>query len=175
MEPRRLSLLRHAKAEPGDATTADRDRPLAPRGLRDAKAIGALLSQTPPDSVLCSPARRTRDTLSAVLEQFARRPRVVLLEELYSGASYVEAIANAAGDDAMHVLIVGHNPTIHSAAVALAGKGESHLRLALATSFPTCALATLTFSGDWSGLHPGAGTLVELATPDTLHGKGHSH
>lgn len=172
MEPRRLSLLRHAKAEPGDAATSDRDRPLAPRGFRDANLIGALLSINPPDLILCSPARRTRETLSTVLEHLRLRPRVVLLEALYSSVSYVEAIAEAASEDAAHVLVVGHNPTIHSTAVTLTGHGDAQLRAALGASFPTCALATLTFPpGDWKDIRAGTGTLAGLVTPDTIPGK----
>jgi phosphohistidine phosphatase len=170
MKPKRLSLLRHAKAEPGEAAMADRDRPLAARGLRDADAMGTVLADTPPDLVLCSPARRTRETLAVVLEHVKKKPRVKLLEELYSdaGATYVETIAEAAGD-AAHVLVVGHNPTIHATAVALTGHGDATQRIALATRFPTGGLATLTVPlSDWHDLRPGAGTLASLVTPGDL-------
>ncbi|TDC28969.1 histidine phosphatase family protein, partial [Micromonospora sp. KC213] len=60
---RALVLLRHAKAEnPG--AVADVDRRLTARGHADAAAAGAWLARHAllPDVVLCSPARRTRQT-----------------------------------------------------------------------------------------------------------------
>jgi phosphohistidine phosphatase len=60
---RTLVLLRHAKAESPGAG-ADFDRRLTPRGHADAAAAGAWLARQAllPDVVLCSPARRTRQT-----------------------------------------------------------------------------------------------------------------
>ncbi|MEV4480007.1 SixA phosphatase family protein [Micromonospora coxensis] len=60
---RTLVLLRHAKAEPPD-TGPDVDRRLTARGHADAAAAGAWLARHGllPDVVLCSAARRTRQT-----------------------------------------------------------------------------------------------------------------
>ncbi|MFW8211369.1 SixA phosphatase family protein, partial [Klebsiella pneumoniae] len=66
---RELILLRHAHAEPATPGQADLDRPLSPVGLAEAEAAGKWLKENKllPDCVLCSPARRTRETLEAVL------------------------------------------------------------------------------------------------------------
>ena len=66
---RELILLRHAHAEPGAAGQADFDRPLSSQGLAEAEAAGRWLADQGlvPDRVLCSPARRARETLEAVL------------------------------------------------------------------------------------------------------------
>jgi phosphohistidine phosphatase len=170
METRRLSLLRHGKAGPAGGTMADRDRPLAERGRRDADAIGGVLATSPPDLVLCSPARRTRETLSAVLPHLKPAPRVELVEALYSGGdgTCIQAIAESGGRS-VHVLVIGHNPTIHATAITLARHGDAALRSTLAGHFPTSALAIVEFElADWSGLRPGAGTLTALITPATL-------
>jgi len=62
---RTLLLLRHAKSDypPG---VADHERPLAPRGEREAKLAGNWLRAHAPsvDAVLCSTATRTRETLA---------------------------------------------------------------------------------------------------------------
>ncbi|MFC7481813.1 SixA phosphatase family protein [Luedemannella flava] len=67
MTIRTLAILRHAKADnpPG---VADLDRPLTPRGHADATAAGAWLAAKAilPDLVICSPARRTRETWHGV-------------------------------------------------------------------------------------------------------------
>src|SRR6476620_8632192 len=66
---RQLILLRHAHAEPASPGQADIDRPLSPEGLAEAEAAGRWLAEHKlvPDCVLCSPARRSRETLDAVL------------------------------------------------------------------------------------------------------------
>jgi phosphohistidine phosphatase len=65
---RRLYLLRHAKSSWKEAGLADHDRPLARRGRRAAKAIGRHLREqrVEPELVLCSTARRTRETLEGI-------------------------------------------------------------------------------------------------------------
>ena len=62
---RTLVLLRHAKSAYPDGV-ADHDRPLAPRGQREAGLAGDWLrSQSAAiDLVLCSTATRTRETLA---------------------------------------------------------------------------------------------------------------
>ena len=66
---RELILLRHAHAEPAGNGQADLDRPLSAEGLAEAEAAGRWLAENKlvPDCVLCSPSRRTRETLEAVL------------------------------------------------------------------------------------------------------------
>src|SRR6187200_3248617 len=61
----RLYLLRHAKSSWDDPGLPDHDRPLAPRGRKAAKRMGAHLRERgiEPQLVLCSSARRTRETV----------------------------------------------------------------------------------------------------------------
>ncbi|MEV0324879.1 histidine phosphatase family protein [Micromonospora echinospora] len=63
---RTLVLLRHGKAERPEGI-ADRERALTERGHVDAAAAGAWLARHGfrPDVVVCSPARRTRQTWQA--------------------------------------------------------------------------------------------------------------
>lgn len=68
MTERMLVLLRHAKAATATGVTSDADRPLSGRGYADAVAAGTWLGNNGlrPDLVICSPARRTRQTWQAV-------------------------------------------------------------------------------------------------------------
>jgi GGDEF domain-containing protein len=77
---RRVYLLRHAKSSWKDRSLADRDRPLAGRGKRAAKAVAGHLEaeRIRPDLVLCSPARRTWETLELVVAAFGDRVEVQL-------------------------------------------------------------------------------------------------
>jgi len=59
----RLILLRHAKSAWPDGV-ADKERPLAPRGLEAASLMGEYMAREEllPDLVLVSTARRTQET-----------------------------------------------------------------------------------------------------------------
>lgn len=169
---RHLLLMRHAKAEPGAAGVADRNRPLAPRGLRDAALVGAALAADAltPDLVLCSPARRTRQTLDAVLERLSATPEVRIVDALYGAGeeTYAGVIADLGGA-AERLMVVGHNPTIHLTAVYLAGTGDNELRRHMAAKFPTGAVAVLTFPGTaWSETTPAGGDLTTFLRPRDL-------
>jgi len=65
---KRILLLRHAKSSWDDPSLPDRERPLAPRGRRATERIARHLAQTDlrADLVLCSSARRTRETLEGL-------------------------------------------------------------------------------------------------------------
>jgi phosphohistidine phosphatase len=162
-----LLLLRHAKAVPAEAGMADRDRPLAERGRRDAAAMGAEIARGGlPDLILCSPSLRTRQTLDAVSPAFPHAVEFKAPEALYGGdvSAYLEAIA-AYGGVATRLLVIGHNPTVHALALMLARSPEARL----AARFPTAALAELKFStGDWARLRPGDGALIGFVRPKDL-------
>ncbi|NUR69747.1 MAG: histidine phosphatase family protein [Hamadaea sp.] len=133
MTARTLVLLRHAKAD-RPTGIADTDRPLTDRGHADAAAAGAwlLASGHVPDLVLCSPARRTRQTWHSVVIALggAGSPKVQYERELYDGevADALDLIATAAKEPGNHtILLIGHNPTVSqlSAALDQAGQGDS--------------------------------------------------
>jgi phosphohistidine phosphatase len=64
------------------------------------------------------------------------------------------------------VLLIGHQPSIQELALELAGDGAGLARAR--AKFPTAALATLLFAGDWNELKPGCAELVELVKPKDL-------
>ncbi|MDQ0711860.1 phosphohistidine phosphatase SixA [Streptomyces luteogriseus] len=73
---RHLIVLRHAKsAWPLDVV--DHERPLAPRGRRDAPAAGRALADADllPDLALCSTALRARRTWDLAAAEWARLRR----------------------------------------------------------------------------------------------------
>ncbi len=162
-----LLLLRHAKTVPGGPALPDRDRPLTERGHRDASLVGAAIARdTPPETVIFSPAIRTRQTMDEVLAHLRDEPELVVADPLYGGDErvYLETIREHAGT-ARRVLVIGHNPTIHSLAVALARSPGEKLR----AKFPTSALAVIGFDIDsWSTMRPGTGQLQTYLRPKDL-------
>ena len=115
-----LILWRHADAgEPSDDPQADDlQRPLSPRGTKQARRMAEWLNQFLPDStrVLCSPALRCRETADAL----GRKLR--LTDALAPGASHLQALAAARWPDSREpVLVVGHQPMLGQLAAYLIG------------------------------------------------------
>jgi len=61
--------MRHAKSDWSEGGLTDFERPLNKRGTHDANMMGKWLAQSipPPELILCSSARRTRQTLQLLL------------------------------------------------------------------------------------------------------------
>jgi phosphohistidine phosphatase SixA len=139
---RELILLRHAHAEPANTGQADLDRPLSPEGLAEAEAAGRWLAEHKrvPDCVLCSPARRTRETLEAVLAAVGYVDQR-LEPRIYDATPGTLAALIDEHRDVDRLLLVGHNPGLEELA-ALMHSGQS---------------------GDHRGMPPGG--VVVLALP----------
>ncbi|MGC8476760.1 MAG: SixA phosphatase family protein [Acetobacteraceae bacterium] len=143
-----LLLLRHAKAVREVPGQPDRDRPLAPRGQRDAAALGRTMRRLglTPDLVLVSPALRTRQTLAA-LEPWDETPLVEVMDPLYlADDATLAALLAEVPETVRSLLLIGHNPGLHGLArrLAVASPGTP-----LETRFPTAALAEFALPGRW--------------------------
>jgi phosphohistidine phosphatase len=174
-----LWLLRHAKTvtDPPDGGT-DFDRVLAPRGRRDATALGQLFTGGParfglkkvplPQLALVSPAARTAATAELVLHDLEAPPPQVLVADFY-GAEPDDVLEHlrTLSDDLTSTMVVGHNPTAHALASGLIGRADKKGRdLVVRRGFPTCALGVYRFTLDhWSEVGGGTARLVGLFTP----------
>ncbi|MFJ8646936.1 SixA phosphatase family protein [Streptomyces sp. NPDC093546] len=165
--PRRIVLLRHAKAD--WPQVSDHERPLADRGRKDAPVAGRRLAETGItfDLALCSTAVRTRETWKLVVSELPHRPKTVYEERLYE-ASLGELIAllNETSDEVDNVLVIGHNPGMHALADALAGTAEGDTLARMSRGgFPTAAFAVVEFAGSWKSVEHGVGTLTGYWAP----------
>jgi phosphohistidine phosphatase len=167
----RLMLFRHAKAERGAPGTRDRDRELAPRGLKDAPRMGAYMARHTliPDLALVSPARRTRQTWEGLASALPALP-ATFQDELYeSGSQTVLAAIREVGAHVATLLVVGHNPGLHETARLLIASGDVEARERLNEGLPTSGLAVIDFAlGAWDKLHPHSGRLERFVTPGLL-------
>jgi len=166
---KRLVLLRHFKSSWAEPGLADRDRALAPRGQRDAVAMAETMIARglAPDRILCSPARRTRDTLALLQERIHCDCPIDFLEDLYSGPApdYRRIIAEK-GSNADRLMVIGHNPRIHVTAVELIGSGRQGDLEQLEAKYPTGALAVVEFDADsWHGITEDSGRLTAFIRP----------
>ena len=120
---KRLYLLRHAKSSWDDPTLADHDRPLAPRGRRAAKVMAEHLGRKgiAPELVLCSPSRRTRQTLKRLVPALGKSADVQIEFPLYAApeADLLEVL-HEVPDEVESVMLIGHNPGIQDLGLSLA-------------------------------------------------------
>jgi phosphohistidine phosphatase len=165
-----LYLLRHAKSSWADPSIPDPERPLAPRGRRDAKRIAKHLVWLGivPELVLCSAAERTRETLELLRPVIDGTSKVRLEAELY-GASSDELLGRlrAVPEAVASVMLIGHNPGLQDLALVLVSDGAELGRLR--AKFPTAALATLTLpKTSWSRLSQADALLAAYVVPKQL-------
>jgi phosphohistidine phosphatase len=173
---RQLILLRHAKSDWPDVP--DRDRPLAKRGRRDAPRIGRWLHEHgyQPDVVVCSDARRARQTWDLVAPELDGSPEVRFEPRAYAAtAMTLLYLAQELPGRYRTALFIGHNPGLSELATALAAAEPADAAPEpadhgprLTISLPTAAVAVLEFPGDWPSLTPGHARLITLTTPADL-------
>ena len=174
---RELVLLRHAKSAWPDLP--DHERPLAGRGRRDAPVMGRWLRAAGhvPDRVLCSTARRTRETWELAQPELETAPPVSFEDRVYeASAGELLDLARDAPPEVKTLLIVGHAPGIPELALMLAGAATPADRGGgsdagpeavgrMRAKFPTAAVAVLELAGPWDQLGPGAARLTSFVTP----------
>jgi phosphohistidine phosphatase len=169
--PRRLYLLRHAKSSWDSAGVPDRDRPLAPRGQRAVAALRQHFAdiELQVDLVLCSPARRTRETWAGVADGLAGKPRTEFVEQIY-GAETADllTVVREVDPDVESLLLIGHNPGFGDLAYDLAGDGDPPAVARLREGYPTAGFATFSLGAAWSDVRRGSGRLVDFVRPRDL-------
>ena len=177
---RTLVLFRHAKSAWPDVP--DHDRPLASRGIQAAPVIGRWLRKAGllPGQVLCSTARRARQTWQFAQAGLAATPPVTFDARIYEGTAMdlltvIREVPPATGT----LLLIGHNPAIEDLALLLAtapggaagpgpaGAAPRDLER-MRSKFPTAAIAVLEFPGTWPGLAPGEARLTAFVAPRDL-------
>ena len=163
--PKRLSILRHAKSDWGEAGLKDFDRPLNGRGRAAAKVMRKAIAKRgwSFDVILSSPSARTRETLDLLgLADEARWE-----DELYLATrGMLFALVRALPAKAGSVLLVGHNPGLQEIVLDIARPDSRGRRRQVGDKFPTAALAVLDLDiDDWSEVAAGCGEINELLLP----------
>ncbi len=143
--PRRLVLVRHAKAESGEADS-DHERRLTTRGRRDAAASGAWVAGRVDslDHVWVSSARRAQQTWEALRTALPDPAEVVVDRGLYLAGGR-DVLEHLAAHRHGVSLVVGHNPTMEQVVMAL--------------------------TGDLHALRPGAAAIVDLHGGEAWRGQ----
>lgn len=165
---RTLILLRHAKSAypPG---VGDHERPLAPRGRREAALAGAWIGRHLPeiDRIVCSTAERTSQT-AAEAGLTALTVPITYTDDIYEAyPDELEAVIRTVDPAERTVVVIGHAPGLPGLAADLAGSGSDKAAVSrMRTKFPTSAIAVLTVNGEWADVGRGATTtLIDFVVP----------
>ena len=137
-----LLVMRHAKSSWSDGSLADHDRPLNPRGLRDAPRMALWLrdNDSSPDIILSSTANRAASTANIVESNCGSSPTLIEYKSLYLGSpgDYLRLLGQLT-DEIDTAMVVGHNPGLESLINQLTGRWET---------MPTAAVAKINLKID---------------------------
>ena len=156
-----LYLVRHAKSSKDDPRLADRDRPLADVGRKEAPKMGKRLAKrgVKPDLLVSSPALRALTTAQLIADEIGyERNNIVVDDRLYeSSPDGLLAVVRALDKKVDGVMLFGHNPEFTELAHRLS-RGIADI-----AHMPTCAIAEFRFdTAKWSDvgeLDPAQATL----------------
>ena len=144
---KRLTLVRHATADQ-DSGTRDFDRPLSRKGVSEAQEMARryLERKLIPDLILVSAAVRTRETADNFVKVLGVAARLLQADDsLYlADGEHILSTIRAVGPRVAHLMVIGHNPGISAAAIALAPETVS-------SDLPNCGVLTMSVScATWS-------------------------
>lgn len=162
--PKDLFILRHAKSDWNQPGKSDFERPLNPRGEKDALKIAHWLQQytCKPAYILSSPALRARQTVLAVAQaidydeaqiQFERELYLASLETLLDILQVTASYADS-------VMLAGHNPGLEQLALYLSR--DELPRTDSGKLLTTANLLHFQFAQDWSAQAHSAGLISQI-------------
>lgn len=158
-----LYLMRHAKSSWDNPDLSDFERPLNQRGQKAAPLIGRVIREREllPAKILCSPSKRTRETLDLVLSSSGLTSPVDFVDGIYEATvGGLRKILRSTKNKFESVLLIGHNPGMEGLLQDLTGDYEH---------FPTATLASIDLDiDDWHDLDPGCGVLEFILRPRNL-------
>jgi phosphohistidine phosphatase len=163
---RRLTLLRHGKAQSIDSCAEDFERALTRRGSIEAQEMAARIVYRDliPDLILVSPAERawaTAEIIADACELDAKQ--VQCARELYLATPETTWRLVTRRDAALrHVMICGHNPGLSQIASRLGPKPQ-------ARELPTAGIASAVWhNAHWDSLQPESAVSCDLDDPESM-------
>ena len=162
----RLTLVRHAKTEPAAPGQEDWDRALEPRGQHDAPEMARRLKDAhgKPERILTSPALRAITTTNIMARTLSvPAAKIVQDERLYlASPKDLLAIVRELGENAPHLMVVGHNPGITEFGDKLSAERSLD-------NMPTCAVYSLEFEIEhWGELKWSSGVNADFDYPNKV-------
>ena len=113
---RTLILIRHTKSNWGDFSEPDFDRPIKKDRIDDAKNMAVKLKElgVEPDLIICSPAKRTRQTVEYFCDKLKYDyDKIQFDKRIYeSTAEDVLGVVRETDPGIKTLVVVGHNPSL---------------------------------------------------------------
>jgi phosphohistidine phosphatase len=158
-----IKLMRHAKSSWENPDLADFDRPLNPRGLKDAPFMGSIIhdNELGPEIIISSPAKRARQTAILFKETAEVKASIEYNDQIYEASpTALLKIVSKLSEDFQSVLLIGHNPGMEGFIRLLTGEIQS---------MPTAAFASINLSIEkWADVGANCGNLEVILRPKEL-------
>lgn len=163
---RELILIRHIKSAWGDLSLPDFERPIKKSRIADGEQMAKKLFklQLQPDLILCSPAKRTKQTAEYFCTGLNYNyDRIQFDQRLYeSSAQEYLAVIRETAPAIRTLVVVGHNPSITDFANLFVRPRIEEV--------PTTGVIWLQLeSADWELYTTTPCSLSYFLTPDTLN------
>ena len=159
-----IILFRHGKSDWDSNYGKDHDRPLAPRGIKDAKKMGLYLSsiKQTPDLTISSTAERAKNTAKLALKSGKWDSSLILERSIYeSTIDNLLFILSIQKQLINKICLVGHEPTF-SSFISIGTNSDWR-------KFPTCAMARIDFNTErWNNIKFGEGKLCWVKKPKEI-------
>ncbi len=160
---KKLFLIRHAKSSWDEAGLRDFERPLAPRGKRDAPCMANVLLRKAvrPDKLVSSPAQRAQDTAVQFAKVLDIDPwNIQISDAIYEALpDTLHEVVTSLDNQWDTVLLFGHNPGF----TLYANRFSEGFRF---DNVPTCGIVCLLSDADsWMDFVPGNAKIEEWFFP----------
>ena len=153
-----LYLMRHGRAKPGRGTD-DFKRPLSVAGIQTVQWQRERFKEPSgirPDCILCSTAKRARETAGILKDLFIGTP-VFCREALYLAPAFrILDVLNNMDEVFRRILIIGHHPGLEQT-IGVLTQPENKQNLAPGD----CAVLRLN-TPNWRSLEPGCGVIEKI-------------
>jgi phosphohistidine phosphatase len=159
-----LYLLRHAKSAWDTDAASDFQRPLAKRGIRNARQMGQWMTEHAmiPEYISSSPALRAWQTVTLVCTQLGiEETNIQFNSALYMSdvetlLSYIRRVP----ENRQSMLLVGHNPGLEDLVAWLTSGETPHFDNG--KILPTATLAVFALNVGWEQLDAGQARLEQV-------------
>jgi phosphohistidine phosphatase len=157
-----LTLIRHAKSSWDDSAADDFDRPLNPRGLRDAPEMGRRLAERDVgiQQIVASPAQRALTTAREIAAALSLEEESLRFDrEIYlAGVEELMGVIHGLPAGIDRVALIGHNPGFTDLANTLTGEEIANV--------PTCGIVHVHLTVDtWTEVDAHTGSMVFFDYP----------
>lgn len=157
-----LFFIRHGKSSRDDESLSDSERPLKPRGEKDAGMMAKIIRKRGivPEQIVSSPAKRALDTAKIFSSFLDYGKKKIEVNDLlyFGGAENIFNVIRRFDNEHKTVFIFGHNPDFTELANRFSEKKIDNV--------PTCGVVGVEFNvASWKDVSSSNGQLTFFDFP----------